>query len=100
MYDVSMPMHEGRQLPQFTLREIDLPEVRQWEVNDEYYIVMKVKMIGKRNQRESGFPADAQKIEGDFEMHSIKPLGEKPVDAKELEKQDFEDIRVKALSGQ
>lgn len=96
---MDMPMHQERTLPQFTLREIDLPEVRTWEVNDDYYIVMKVKMIAQRNQRESGYPADAQKMEGDFEVLSIKPLGELPVDAKELERQDFEKIRVQALRG-
>lgn len=99
MYNSVMPMHQGRDLPKFTLREIDLPTVETWEVGQEYYIVMKVKMIGKHQQQESEAPEDVNKIEGVFEMMSIKPLGEKPVDVKQLEQEDFERVRVKALTG-
>jgi hypothetical protein len=100
MYDSVMPYHEDRLLPQFTLREIDLPQVTEWEVNGEYYIVMKVKMVSKRNQRVSEAPEDRQRIEGDFEMRSIKALGDKPIDGKRLEQEELEKIKAKALSGE
>ena len=100
MYDSVMPMHEGRQLPQFTLREIDLPDLTNWEVGQEYYIVMKVECIAKRNRKDLEHRSDQFKIEADFEMHSIKPLGDKPIDVKELEREDFERAKANALSGQ
>lgn len=100
MYESTMPMHEGRQLPQFTLRQIDLPDLVNWEVGQEYYIVMKVEMVGKRNRKDLELRNDQFKIEADFEMHSIKPLGNKPVDAKELERKDFERVKAEALAGQ
>jgi hypothetical protein len=100
MYPDSMPMHQGRQLPIFTLREIDLPEVKVWSVNGSYYLVMKVKMIGKRDQRVSEAPEDKEKIEGDFEVHSIQALGDKPVDAISLERKQFSKIKAKVLSGE
>ena len=99
MYDTAMPMHEGRILPSFTLREIDLPEVKVWKVNEEYYLIVKVKMTGKRDQRISEAPEDKNKVEGEFEVHSIKALGDKPVDVKTLQQEDFEKVKVKALSG-
>jgi len=95
-----MPMHEGRVLPQFSLREIDLPQVIEWEVNGEYYVVMKVKMLGKRIQQISDAPEDRQRIEGDFEMRSIKAVGDKPIDPKRLEQAEMETIKAKALSGE
>jgi len=100
MYDSVMPMHETRVLPSFSLREIDLPEVRSWEVNGEYYLIVKVKMTGKRDQRVSEAKEDREKMEGDFEVHSIKALGDKPVDVKALEQEDFENVKAKALSGE
>ena len=100
MYDEVMPIHQGRELPSFTLREIDLPEVREWEVNQEYYLILKVKMTGKRDQRVSEAPEDKNKIEGEFEVHSIKALGDKPVDVKTLQQADFERVKAKALSGE
>ncbi len=99
MYDSTMPMQE-HQLPQFTLRENDLPDLANWEVGQDYYIVMRVEMIAKRNRKDLTSKVDQVKIEGDFEMHSIKPLGNKPVDATELERQDFEKVKAEALAGQ
>lgn len=97
-----MPMHQGRELPQFTLREIDLPQVPEWEVGDQYYIVMKVKMVAKRSGDGMGMmnSNDGSKIEGDFKMLSIKTLGLEPVDAKSLESKEFNDVVAKIKSGQ
>lgn len=98
-----MPMAEGRQLPTlYGLREIDLPEVKTLEVNDTRYIVIKVKMIGKRSGKEiaSNDRFDHTKIEGDFEIHSMKMLGKEPVDAKSLESKEFNDVIAKIKSGE
>ena len=100
MYDSSMPMHEGRELPRITLRQNDLPEVVKMEVNEEKYLVIKVKMISKRNRQDIEAPEDKQKIEGSFEIIAIKALGDKPVDAKSLEREHFEKTTAKVLSGE
>lgn len=94
-----MPMHQGRELPRITLREIDLPEVKTWQVNGKYYVVMKVEMVGKRNRKDIEAPEDKEKIEGDFEILTVKALGEKPVDAKTLEQQHFEQTVADIRSG-
>ena len=100
MYDSIMPMHEGRELPQFTLRQNDLPEVMKMEVNEELYLVMKVKMIGKRNRQDIEGDSEKQKIEGDFQVLTIKALGDKPIDVKTLEQRHFEETVAKIKSGQ
>ena len=100
MYDATMPLHEGRELPQFTLRQNDLPEVMKLEVNQEVYLVMKVKMIGKRSREDLEGDSQKAKIEGDFQVLTIKALGDKPVDAKTLEQKHFEETIAKVRSGQ
>ncbi len=91
----------GRELPQFTLRQEELPEVRTWEVNGKYYLVLRVEMVGKSNTKAFGMndPSDKEKIEGRFQVLNIKPLGNKPVDAKTLEKRDFENTVADVKSG-
>lgn len=101
MYD--MPMPQGRQLPTlYGLREIDLPEVKNLEVNDLRYIVIKVKMVAKRSGKEiySNDRFDQTKIEGDFEIHSMKMLGKEPVDAKSLESKEFQNVINKVKAGE
>ena len=97
-----MPMTEGRVLPQITLREIDFPQVNEWEVGDKKYVVMKVEMTAKRSGKNIGLGNgnDSTKIEGDFQMLSIKSLGVEPVDAKSLETKEFNDVIAKIKSGQ
>ena len=99
MYDIPMPIHEGRQLPQFTLRQIDFPDVNRMEVKDTQYIVMKVEMIGKRSRADLENSNDGGKVEGDFRVLSIRALGEKPVDAKTLEQEHFENTVAGIKSG-
>lgn len=70
------------------------------EVNGELYLVMKVKMTGKRNRQDIEAPEDKEKVEGDFQIMSIKALGDKPIDRKTLEQQDFEKVVAKAKSGE
>jgi len=95
-----MPMHEGRELPQFTLRQNDLPDVAKLEVNEEKYLIVKVKMISKRNRQDIEASEEKQKIEGRFQIMAIKALGDKPVDAKSLEREHFEKTTAKVLSGE
>ena len=96
----SMPMHEGRQLPKFTLREIDLPDILGWEVNSQHYLVVKVSMQGKEVMKDLDAPkSDRQKVEAYFEVMSIKPLGMEPVDVNRLEQEDFQKALATALHG-
>ena len=101
-YDYPMPMTEGRQLPRFNLREIDMPEVKTWEVGEKYYIVMKVEMLAKHSGKEMGMMQgnDGSKVEGEFQMLSIKKLGIEPVDAKSLESKEFQNVINKVKSGE
>lgn len=99
MYDE--PMHEGRQLPMFTLREIDLPELKQWQIGNKYYLVVAVELVGKREIKYSlpeGSPtSDGVKIDGEFKMVSVDLLPDK--EANTAEKQAFERTVAKAKSG-
>lgn len=93
-----MPMHEGRELPQFTLRENDLPHVRTWEVNGKYYLIMEVEMTAKRIRKDLETKSDQSKVEGDFMVISIKVPDDKIQQS--LEKQAFETAYAKNVSGQ
>jgi len=99
MFDIPMPMTEGRELPQFTLRQIDFPDVIKMEVKDTQYIVMKIEMIGKRSRADLQNSNDGSKVEGDFRVLSMRTLGEKPVDVKSLEQEHFEKTIAKIKSG-
>lgn len=94
-----MPLHEGRRLPQFTLREIDLHQVAQWEVGGEYYLVVKVEMIGKHNNNAMGSNADQSKIEGDFQMQAVKVL-DKNTNVDKVRQRDWEEKTARYLSGE
>jgi hypothetical protein len=102
MYDdtvaTDQPMHEGRDLPFITLREIDLPEVRVWEVGGKYFLVIGVEMTGKRERKYSlpeGAPSsDENKIDGDFKITSVQLLPEK--EANKMEREAFEGALAKA----
>jgi len=96
---MEMPIHPPeRDLPRFTLAQEELPEVRKWMVNGKYYLVLKVEMVGKHNNKVVGADnsGDEGKLEGRFQVLSIKPLTDKPVDAKSLEREDFERVIAKA----
>jgi len=97
MFD--MPMEIGTELPRFTLRQIDMPDVGMWEVGDQKYIVMKVEMVAKRNRKDLPSREDKSKVEGEFQMLNIKALGDEPVDAKTLASKDFERVVALAKSG-
>jgi len=98
MYD-EMPVHPmDRELPRFTLKQEELPEVSGWGVNEKHYLILKVEMVAKRNTKAIGVNdhSDREKIEGTFQVESVKALGDKPVDAKSLEREDFNRVYMKA----
>lgn len=97
---LDMPMHEERELPRFSLRQIDLPDVREMEVGDSKYMIMKVEMVAKRNRKDLSMEEDRGKVEGDFQMLNVKMLGDEPVDARSLASKDFERVVAKAKSGE
>ena len=94
-----MPMHQGRELPRLRLRQIDLPEILQWDLNGQYYIVLKVEMISKNNRKDIESSEDQGKLEADFQVLSVRALGDRPIDAKAIEREDFDLVVAKARSG-
>ena len=83
----------------FSLRQIDLPEVSKWEVGGQYYVLMKVEMIGLRNMPYMEQESDRPKLEGDFKMLSIRAVDSQPIDTKSIEKKEFENMVGKIKSG-
>ena len=94
-----MPIHQGRTLPRVSFRQIDLPEISEWEVNSPHYLVVKVEMVGKNNTDGMESPQDHKKLEADFRITNVRALGDEPVDAKSLESEDFERVVARAKSG-
>lgn len=91
----AMPMHEGRELPSFTLREIDLPQVRTWEVNGKYYLVVQVEMLSKNSMKDyEATESGREKIEGYFKVLSVKELP--PKEANKESRKSFEGALAKA----
>lgn len=93
-------MHENRELPYFSLRQIDLPEVVKWQVGGQYYVLMKVEMTGIRNMPYMEQESDRPKLEGDFKMLSVRAVDSNPIDTKAIEKQEFENMVGKVKSGE
>jgi len=94
-----MPMHGDRELPRITLRQEDLPGLIGWEVGSQHYIILRVEMVGKRNRKDIQDPSDQQKVEGDFQVTSVRSLKTEPVDAESLAREDFEKATAEAKSG-
>lgn len=94
-------MTEGRDLPFVTFREIDLPQVREWEVGGKYYVIVGLEMTGKRERKgtlpEGAPKSDESKIDGDFKMTSVQLLPEK--EANKMEREAFEKALADARSG-
>lgn len=97
---MDMPYHEEHELPTFSLRQNDLPEILQWEVGGQYYVVMKVEMVGERKMAEMDSKLDRSRMEADFKVRSIRALGNKPIDPTAIEKADFEKVVGKIKSGE
>lgn len=104
MYDIAMPMEAGgRELPTiYGLRQEDLPEIIKLEVGDKRYLVVKVEVVAKRSGKGMGLRGkeEQNKVEADFQIHSIKTLGVEPVDAKSLEQKEFQDMVNRVKSGE
>ena len=100
MYIETMPMMGEKQLPEFYLRQEDLPEIAKWEVGGSYYLVMKVEMTGLDKNANPDSKLDRTKVEARFQVSSIRALGSEPVDASTLEKQDFNETVAKVKSGE
>lgn len=100
MYIESMPMMGEKELPEFYLRQDDLPEILAWEVGGQYYLVMKVEMTEMEKKANLNSKLDKSKMEAKFQVHSIRALGNEPVDAKSLASKDFEETVAKVKSGE
>lgn len=96
---IEAPYHGERELPRFSLREIDLPDIKGWKVNGSYYLVMKVEMTGIHNMSDLPAKDDKGKMVADFKVHSIRPVTHEPIDVKSLEKADFERTVADVKSG-
>lgn len=101
MFDEIAVPQSGRELPRFTLRQEEVPGVGAWGVGSKHYLIVKVELVEKRNTKAHGLndSGDREKLEGTFQVLNIKPLGDKPVDAKTLEREDFEKVTAKVRSG-
>lgn len=95
-----MPMHGDRQLPEFYLRQEDLPELLTWQVGGSYYLVMKVEMVGLDKRADMDQRSDRAKMEGRFKVSSVRALDRKPVDASTLEREDWNKTVAEAKSGE
>ena len=96
---IESPYHGERELPEFSLRQVDLPEVAKWQVNGEYYIVMKVEMTGVHNRSDIEAKEDKTLLEADFKVLSVRPVSHEPIDVKGLERKDFEETVAQVKSG-
>lgn len=97
-----MPLNRERRLPTlYDVRQEDIPDIIQMDVGDTRYLVIKVEMIGKRSGKEMHMieDQDKTKVEADFQINSIKVLGDKPVDAKSLEQKAFEKVVADVKNG-
>ena len=100
MFDEIPVSQFGRELPRFTLRQEELPGLGGWDVSSKHYLIVKVELVEKRNTKALGLndSGDREKLEGTLQVLNIKPLSEKPVDAKTLEREDFEQMVAKVRS--
>ena len=46
--------------PEIYIKETDLPNVKDWKIDDEYMIKIKVKVKGVRERRATDIEADAE----------------------------------------
>jgi len=96
---MEFPMPQGRELPVVNFREIDLPELRGWEIGGKYYLVLKVEMVEKRNNTLLDMERnDQSKLEATFKVTNVKALGKSQVDSKKLEKEEQDELYAKARS--
>lgn len=87
MHDMPM-MATGRKLPSVYFRELDLPEVREWEIGSKHQIVIQVEVLGKENMKahpefNKAPQKDKRSLEGHFQIVSLKAVGEKDKHSRE-----------------
>ena len=99
IYTNSMPMHGELSLPTVSFTQVELPELVNWEVNGEYYLVLKVKQVATRNHSHLDSKEDRAMMEADFQITSIKALGREPFDANAAAKADFENTIAQVKLG-
>ena len=96
-----IPMHEGRLLPSISLRQNDLPEISQWDINSKHYIILKVEVTGKHNRKDlvQAPTSDQVKLEANLQIVSVLALTDEPVDAATLKRKEFEELTSQIKSG-
>lgn len=94
-----MPMHQGRDLPVFSMREVDLPDLKFWEVGSQHYILLKIEQTAKRKAY-SDAREDRNKLEATFKVISARSVGDEPISVKDIEAREFRDLKAKALAGE
>ena len=99
MYDIEMPMNSERELPEFYLRQEDLPEILSWDVGGQYYVVMKVEMTELEKKANLADKLDKTKMSAKFKVHSIRAVGKKPIDPTEIERKEWDDLVMQVKSG-
>lgn len=80
--DISMPMHEGRELPTVYFREIDLPELKGWKVGGEYLLMIEVEQISLNNLSDAPTGSDKKKLEATFRIKSVKAVVDEKAELK------------------
>jgi hypothetical protein len=93
-------IHEGRELPQFTIRQLDLPDLLDWQVSESHYVLCKVQVVGLRNRSDLPAREDRPKLEADLQVESIQVVGYTPINTKEIERKEFESLIGKVKSGE
>lgn len=92
-------MHGDISLPSFNLTQVELPELAHWQVNGEYYLVLKVKLNATHNQQYLPAKEDKPMLEGEFQITSVRAVGDEPIDVNAIEKADFEQTVANVKSG-
>lgn len=100
----AMPMPSGRELPSISVSELDLPELKTWEVNGKYFIIAKVEMVEKHNHRDflaDGAPESQKKaLGGRFKLLNIAAIGNEAIDLRSLEQAEIQTMKGRVLSGE
>ena len=92
----SMPM-TTHELSSFSVEALDLPDLKNWEINSEHFLILKVKVVEKRNNEylASQMETEKRSIAGTLKIVSIKSPGVKPITLSDLEQQDIEEMTAK-----
>jgi hypothetical protein len=89
-----------KSIPTLHLSEEDLPEIKNWDVDKTYNLIVKVKMTGKNAGEE--FPVDSEgekdkKIRARFEVIKVKAPDYK--DPFEMSKKEFAKAKERGYQG-